>query len=485
MSLEEITSGAGHTIADLVASNPAAGDDVAQGDDHLRAIKHALHLTWPALDATVCGTPAEMMLGHKGGSISGALFVKDTLTVGSNAVLGGTMGLASNLSVGGSLSVDGATTFNANVTVSAALVVTGALTLGGGLDSGGTLTAAGNCSIGGNLNVNGTLTAGGNASVGGNLSVAGALKAGSLTVGGAVAMGNTLNVVSNAVIGGSMTVASNAVVEGTLSAVGATHLDSTLTVVGNSIHKSGVSVGGNVIAAGALTCTNVNPSGYVAVGSWLNCAGTFTVGGAMVSYGKATFEDDVSISGVLQVLGAVTFAAGANQVNFTNLDVANTISGSCLQAAYARSAGAINSSLVFSSTTRVIFQQTTPPSGWSKETNGSYNDLGLRLTTGTVGAPTGATSFTSLFTSSRATDSQGSHQHAAAGDHAHGGTLTTGGPSTDHAVGGTGSYAAGSGHTHNVTILTANTHQHAATGAHTHNTNLQLKYTDVVIGKRI
>lgn len=73
MALEDITSG--DTIKQLAIANPAAGDDVSQGDDHIRNIKKALQYTWPGISATVSGSAAEFALAHKGGTISGALTV--------------------------------------------------------------------------------------------------------------------------------------------------------------------------------------------------------------------------------------------------------------------------------------------------------------------------------------------------------------------------------------------------------------------------
>jgi hypothetical protein len=57
----------------------------------------------------------------------------------------------------------------------------------------------------------------------------------------------------------------------------------------------------------------------------------------------------------------------------------------------------------FPSGTRMIFQQTSAPPGWTKETSSAYNDIALRVVTGTVGAG-GATAFSSTFTGSKATD---------------------------------------------------------------------------------
>ena len=62
---------------------------------------------------------------------------------------------------------------------------------------------------------------------------------------------------------------------------------------------------------------------------------------------------------------------------------------------------------VFSAGVRMAFQQTTPPTGWVKETNASYEDAALRLTTGTVSTG-GSGAFTTVFASRTPTGTVGS-----------------------------------------------------------------------------
>ena len=58
MALEDLTGT--KSLDDLNASNPAAGDDVSEGDDHIRGIKNVLKLTFPNVDAAVNATPTEL-----------------------------------------------------------------------------------------------------------------------------------------------------------------------------------------------------------------------------------------------------------------------------------------------------------------------------------------------------------------------------------------------------------------------------------------
>ena len=58
MALEDLTGT--KYLDDLNASNPAAGDNVSEGDDHIRGIKNVLKLTFPNVDAAVNATPTEL-----------------------------------------------------------------------------------------------------------------------------------------------------------------------------------------------------------------------------------------------------------------------------------------------------------------------------------------------------------------------------------------------------------------------------------------
>lgn len=62
---------------------------------------------------------------------------------------------------------------------------------------------------------------------------------------------------------------------------------------------------------------------------------------------------------------------------------------------------------IFSAGARILFQQTTPPTGWTKETNSSYNDAILAFTTGTV-STSGSVALSTLFASQTLTGTVGS-----------------------------------------------------------------------------
>jgi hypothetical protein len=58
MALEDLTGT--KYLDDLNSSNPAAGDNVSEGDDHIRGIKNVLKTTFPNIDAAVNATPTEL-----------------------------------------------------------------------------------------------------------------------------------------------------------------------------------------------------------------------------------------------------------------------------------------------------------------------------------------------------------------------------------------------------------------------------------------
>ena len=58
MALEDLTGT--KYIDDLVSANPAVGDDVSEGDDHIRGIKNVLKLTFPSIDGAINATDTEL-----------------------------------------------------------------------------------------------------------------------------------------------------------------------------------------------------------------------------------------------------------------------------------------------------------------------------------------------------------------------------------------------------------------------------------------
>ncbi|SEO64602.1 hypothetical protein [Nitrosovibrio sp. Nv6] len=127
----------------------------------------------------------------------------------------------------------------------------------------------------------------------------------------------------------------------------------------------------------------------------------------------------------------------------------------------------------FPTGTRMLFQQTSAPTGWTKETNAAYNDIALRVVTGTVGAG-GATLFSNTFSGSKSTDAltlttgqMPSHGHTY-------NVLATSGAGPNDSGGGGGSVTG-----------TPPTNSTGGGGSHSHTiSNFNLKYSDVIIASK-
>lgn len=152
------------------------------------------------------------------------------------------------------------------------------------------------------------------------------------------------------------------------------------------------------------------------------------------------------------------------------------------------------STALIPSGTRMLFQQTSAPSGWTKETNATYNDAALRFQTSTV-TTGGADGFSSVFGSSVNT---GSHTLTTTEIPAHSHGVTD--PGHIHAVtpsnnivfrpsGSVGGTEVSSSTTANLTVNSATTgitidNAGGGTG-HVHPMdNFDLKYVDCIIAAK-
>ena len=128
------------------------------------------------------------------------------------------------------------------------------------------------------------------------------------------------------------------------------------------------------------------------------------------------------------------------------------------------------SSLGFPTGTRMAFQQTAAPTGWTKDTTSTINDSLLRLVTGTVS--TGGTAAFSTWNSSGTT---GAYTLA-----------TTDIPAHTHAGTSTSTYAAGGAQfgTPVLTGTTGNTGSTGGGGSHSHPLSNNIKYYDFIIATK-
>ena len=97
MALEDLTGT--KYIDDLNSSNPAAGDNVSEGDDHIRGIKNTIKLTFPNVNAAVNATPTELNY------VDGVTSAIQTQLDAKLPLAGGAM--SGNITMAGSETVDG------------------------------------------------------------------------------------------------------------------------------------------------------------------------------------------------------------------------------------------------------------------------------------------------------------------------------------------------------------------------------------------
>jgi hypothetical protein len=117
-----------------------------------------------------------------------------------------------------------------------------------------------------------------------------------------------------------------------------------------------------------------------------------------------------------------------------------------------------------------LFQQTTAPTGWTKQT--THNNKALRIVSGTAGSG-GTKAFTTTFGSGKTTDA---HTLTVAQIPAH-----THSNQTYDTIGTGGEYYPGYG-TPTQTITSSST---GGGGSHTHNlSNFDLQYVDVIIASK-
>jgi len=139
----------------------------------------------------------------------------------------------------------------------------------------------------------------------------------------------------------------------------------------------------------------------------------------------------------------------------------------------------------FASGTRWVFQQTSAPTGYVKETNATYNDAALRFTTGTVGTG-GADAFNTLFGTSKttaghslATSEIPSHVHVV-GPHTH----PDGAPNPSLAGGGAPINVNGGGAATGAST-SFDTSPTGGGGAHSHTlNNMNLKFVDCIVAAK-
>ncbi len=126
----------------------------------------------------------------------------------------------------------------------------------------------------------------------------------------------------------------------------------------------------------------------------------------------------------------------------------------------------VGKSLAFASGTKMLFQQTAAPTGWTKDT--THDDKALRVVTGTASSG-GTNSFSSRINTAFNSVAEAAHTHT--------GTTATGTPNFSPSDLVAGSFT-----------IPQNTHTHTFTSAagssHLHSIDMNIQYVDLIIATK-
>ena len=255
---------------------------------------------------------------------------------------------------------------------------------------------------------------------------------------------------------------------GTLGVTGAATLSSTLAVTGTSslaavTASSTITATGAIAANGGVTGTTVDMSGQVSGGTVVSdgaITATTSVNGASASISGTSTLNTISCSGTATFTGTV--ALGSATVTGFNEGVP--------------------------SGTKMLFVQTSAPTGWTKETSSAnYNDRGIRVVTGTA-SDGGVRNFSTVFEKQTTEghtltiSEMPSHNHGG-GTHTHSYTRDTDTVNVN-----------GSSVTTNVRDNSASSETTGSSGtiidtqggggSHSHDMDIRLKYIDVIVATK-
>lgn len=159
--------------------------------------------------------------------------------------------------------------------------------------------------------------------------------------------------------------------------------------------------------------------------------------------------------------------------------------------AWVETGGGGGSSGGFDSGTLMLFQQTSAPTGWTKQT--THNNKSLRVVSGTAGSG-GATAFTSIFGSSVSTNAHTlttaqipSHSHTATvSDPGHSHQVHRGTFSSGQASGAAGRFGSQPFFTmsSSTTGISVSNTSSGSGGSHSHTMSMNLAYVDIIIASK-
>jgi len=207
----------------------------------------------------------------------------------------------------------------------------------------------------------------------------------------------------------------------------------------------------------------------------LTAAATLENGWATILYARAG-AITVDPAGAETVNGAATVTVATGQIALLFCDgtkfmcaiPVNEAGGTVTGALVTSGSGTI---LGIGLGARMMFQQTSAPTGWTKETNATYNDAALRFVTGTVGTG-GADAFSTHFGTSKSTAGH-SLSIAEMPAHAHTvvSTQTDGGDSDKTVAGNSGNVI---GDCSTTSVGSGSAHSHTLN-------NFNIKFADCII----
>jgi len=255
----------------------------------------------------------------------------------------------------------------------------------------------------------------------------------------------------------------------------------TITAVnaGGDLSLDGLGAGGVSIAS-TLKMTkggdiaSASPLVIDTDGNYFDVTGTTSFAAMTVAAGNffmLQFDGALTIthgSGI-EIPGAANLTTAAGDRLICYATAANTVEVMSV----ATEASALTTSS-FAAGTRMLFQQTLAPTGWTKDA--THNNKAVRLQTGTVGTG-GTDSFTTVFGTSKTTSS---HTLATSEMPAH--THDVKYVSFTHASGSDAGQRLGAGFTGNLSARAVTT---GGGSGHTHNlTNLDLEFVDFIIASK-
>ena len=273
--------------------------------------------------------------------------------------------------------------------------------------------------------------------------------------------------------------------------------DGTVDIAGNLDVGAGIDVTGNITATGNLQITNVNPNvalidsnntsdfqvqndnGNFNVRDTTNSANRLRIdatGGVNIP-GNTDFGAGIDVTGNISVTGTVDGVdIAAKTLLFDHLTSTNGLLSNGVTAttqaqsdnstkvsttAYVRTA--ISEAQAFPSGTKMLFQQTAAPTGWTKVTSGVDNKA-LRVVSGTVGSG-GTNAFTNTLasrgiTANAGNTTQGGNVSVSVANATQGGNISVGNTSAGGSVNISSVSTSGNVNSHTLSVNEMPSHSH-------------------------